>query len=647
MNNLFFIMYERGFVWNTIRSLFAWLDSVAYTLFSWVMQLIFDIAAVSADPAFNDFYDDIQLRIYALLAIFMLFKITVSMLTYLVDPDSMNDKQQGLGKMSIRVVVSLVMLIAFPMVFQFLNTVQPHILEALPRVILATENFADSNNLTTQGEQIAFDTYNGVFFNMRCADRDVLNVYGEKSCFQYEHTVSSAAEHINDPVEGDDSSYHYSYIPLAGFIVAVVMTLILLGYCVDIAIRVFKLIILQLIAPIPIISYIDPKSSKDGAFSKWIKMVISVWADLFIKLGIIYFVLLVISELITSGTIFEITFNLFGENGIIRGGLVMLALVIGLLFFAKDAPKFIADAMGIKMAENGKLFGGLGKIMAAGALGAGALGSAIASGRASYMADEARGKDHNVGRMFKNVGAGLLGGVTGFGAGASAAVNAKDHNTKAVMDAMAKRNATALSRGSSGSTFFGRTWSAVERTFTGDTAYDKDQREIAALDAKATTGKQLQEFLEDRALKKGSKLRVGSFVFKDDAGASHTVSNVTLDDYLSAWNLAKQRGDQTFTFAGQTLNTFGNAANAIEGDLKVAAGVGWARTATGADKETLDAYTKSFVEAAGSDASAIDVTNSDQVKGIRNAAERESFRKKNSDSYNKHKANAGNGNSSS
>ena len=116
-------MYERGFVWNTIRSLFAWLDSVAYTLFSWVMQLIFDIAAVSADPAFNDFYDDIQLRIYALLAIFMLFKITVSMLTYLVDPDSMNDKQQGLGKMSIRVVVSLVMFIAFTIVFKFLNTV--------------------------------------------------------------------------------------------------------------------------------------------------------------------------------------------------------------------------------------------------------------------------------------------------------------------------------------------------------------------------------------------------------------------------------------------------------------------------------------------------------------------------------------------
>ena len=424
------------------------------------------------------------------------------------------------------------------------------------------------------------------------------------------------------------------------------MTLILLGYCVDVAIRVFKLIILQLIAPIPIISYIDPKASKDGAFNKWIKTVISVWADLFIKLGVIYFVILVISELITSGSIINITMDLFGQG--VRGNLVLLALIIGLLFFAKDAPKFIADAMGIKMAENGKLFGGLGKIMAAGALGAGALGSAIASGRASYMADEARGKDHNVGRMFKNVGAGLLGGVTGFGAGASAAVNAKDHNTKAVMDAMAKRNATALSRGASGSTFFGRAWTGVERTFTGDTAYDKDQREIAALDARATTGKQLQEYLEDRAIKVGANTRVNGVVRtvgRDAQGnlIKREAKGMSYSEFNSAWQLAQQRGDQYFTVNGEIFETNASTTAAFEGDLKAAAGQAWANSADGLADDTLRVYQKAYIEAGGT----ADITNSDAVKKDRKIAERESFGKKNSDKVSRHKANAGNGNSSS
>ena len=109
MNNLFFMGVSRGLVWNTVRSLFGTLDSIAYTLFSWVMQLIFDIAEVSTSDAFNNFYGEIQSRIYAVLAIFMLFKVTISMLTYLVNPDSITDKSNGIGKLSTRIIVSLVM----------------------------------------------------------------------------------------------------------------------------------------------------------------------------------------------------------------------------------------------------------------------------------------------------------------------------------------------------------------------------------------------------------------------------------------------------------------------------------------------------------------------------------------------------------
>lgn len=546
MNNLFFMGVSRGLVWNTVRSLFGTLDSIAYTLFSWVMQLIFDIAEVSTSDAFNNFYGEIQSRIYAVLAIFMLFKVTISMLTYLVNPDSITDKSNGIGKLSTRIIVSLVMLIAFPYAFQFLNRVQPHVLEALPRVILGTQpsSYSDlGSQMENAGQNIAFQTYNGVFFNTNCADKEAqVGVSNGNPCFQYENSVQGAVDHLNDPADGDNNLYKYDYMPLIGFVVAIVMTLILLGYCVDIAVRVFKLIILQLIAPIPIISYVDPKASKDGAFNKWIKMVISVWADLFIKLGIIYFIMLVISELFTSGAILNLTNNLFGDS-YFRGGLVTLALIVGLLFFAKDAPKFICDAMGIKMGENGKLFGGLGKIMSAGAIAAGTVGAGIASGRASYLADQANGKKFNVARAFKNVGAGFLGAAAGGITGMNAAVNAKDHNTKAVMDAMAKRNATALAAGSSGSTFFGRMGSTLMGLTTGETLAAIGKREISDLEASKSALETVKSRVSGEMVKQDWTW--GNLGLKD-ANGNDLGLKANYKSFMAAKNAAASAGQSTF-----------------------------------------------------------------------------------------------------
>lgn len=559
MNNLFFMGVSRGLVWNTVRSLFGTLDSIAYTLFSWVMQLIFDIAEVSTSDAFNNFYGEIQSRIYAVLAIFMLFKVTISMLTYLVNPDSITDKSNGIGKLSTRIIVSLVMLIAFPYAFQFLNRVQPHVLEALPRVILGPQpsSYSDlGSQMENAGQNIAFQTYNGVFFNTNCADKEAqVGVSNGNPCFQYENSVQGAVDHLNDPADGDNNSYKYDYMPLIGFVVAIVMTLILLGYCVDIAVRVFKLIILQLIAPIPIISYVDPKASKDGAFNKWIKMVISVWADLFIKLGIIYFIMLVISELFTSGAILNLTNNLFGDS-YFRGGLVTLALIVGLLFFAKDAPKFICDAMGIKMGENGKLFGGLGKIMSAGAIAAGTVGAGIASGRASYLADQANGKKFNVARAFKNVGAGFLGAAAGGITGMNAAVNAKDHNTKAVMDAMAKRNATALAAGSSGSTFFGRMGSTLMGLTTGETLAAIGKREISDLEAKKSALETVKSRVSGEMVKQDWTWGKSGFTMKDANGEDLDMK-ANYKSFMATKNAAASAGKDKFKYTFKVTDSSG------------------------------------------------------------------------------------------
>ena len=367
MSSGIFVLIERGLGWNLIRSIFSSIDVVFFFLFNKILQATFDVAGLElvSETAFEQF----QNRVYVILGIFMLFKVTVSMLQYLVNPDKLNDKEVGLSKMISRTIVTLCMLVAFPRVFKLLYRAQEPLLEAIPRIIIGKT--ADNGNVGSQmdstANKITWTVYS-VVFNQDGNEVTEFN------------NVEAVPEHINDPTD-DNSVYKYDYLPLVGALIAAVMSFIMLGMCIDIAIRAFKLVILRMIAPIPIISYIDPKSAKDGAFNNWLKSLTSTWLDLFIKMGILYFIIYMIDLIILQGNI-----DFGGLTGI-RKLFVIIIVIIGLLFFARQAPKFISDALGIK---NSKGLGvGLGGALAAGGALLGRAGVVGALGAGASYANEA------------------------------------------------------------------------------------------------------------------------------------------------------------------------------------------------------------------------------------------------------------------
>ena len=60
--------------------------------------------------------------------------------------------------------------------------------------------------------------------------------------------------------------------------IILLIVVILLSFTIDVAVRAVKLAVLRLIAPIPIISYMDPKGSKDSAFNSWVKTLTSTYS---------------------------------------------------------------------------------------------------------------------------------------------------------------------------------------------------------------------------------------------------------------------------------------------------------------------------------------------------------------------------------
>ena len=172
-----------------------------------------------------------------------------------------------------------------------------------------------------------------------------------------------------------ENAYAFAYLPIVPFLVGIVFIVLFASYTIEIAVRTIKLAMLRIIAPIPIIAYMSPKGGMDGTFGKWWKLLLQTYLDLFIRLSCFYFVIMIITEMINHGIMLE-------ESNSLVGVISTILIWIGLLLFAKQAPKFLEEALGIKLPEGGALAGfrdvaGLAKDAAAAVTTAGNIARAI------------------------------------------------------------------------------------------------------------------------------------------------------------------------------------------------------------------------------------------------------------------------------
>jgi len=346
-----------------IRRLFVWFDVAVYGVVESIFQVIVDLANIQL---FNDtVIDQFASRLYIILGLVMLFKIMISFVQMLINPDKMDDKEQGVTSLLKRVVISLALIVLVPSIFDLARQVQTELLPVIPKVVLGVESdltSEDSEAMNSVGRVMSFYTFLAFFNydNQNCDDGSIL---GTGSRLDIEHqfqqpativSVGTAYTHVNDkcPASTDANGYRYKYNVLLSTIVGAYLLFVLVQIAVKIAIRTLKLGICEFVAPIPIASYIDPKMSKQ-TFDTWVNTCWKTYLDLFIRLIIVYFMIFVFQTVLTN----DFLTALYGKLGgsIIRGSLVTVFIIVGVLQFAKEAPKFIGDMLGLK--ADGDLMG--------------------------------------------------------------------------------------------------------------------------------------------------------------------------------------------------------------------------------------------------------------------------------------------------
>lgn len=182
------------------------------------------------------------------------------------------------------------------------------------------------------------------------------------------------------------------------FIVALLTGVALIAYllilCVEVIVRRLKLYFLEIIAPLPIISYVDPK---DKIFNQWMKMYISTYLDLFIKL---------IAIGIAIALLGIVTDNFWNDTS---GFLEKFFYIVAILVFAKVLPTMISKIFNLdSMGGSFKDIMGIGK--AAAGFGAGAVLGGAVGGITGAMYGAA-GRDSKLGALGGGF-TGALGGLT-------------------------------------------------------------------------------------------------------------------------------------------------------------------------------------------------------------------------------------------
>ena len=394
-----------------IREFFGAIDNIVYWLFVNIYNLFIDIANLKlfSDGTLQTFGQ----RIYVLLGIVMLFRISFSIVGYIVDPDKLTDSKAGFGSLIKNVVISLVLIVTVPIIFRYSRLLQEALLkdDTIPRIITGKQK----NTYTEKslGDELALDILSTFIYPNQnlfkdCNANTILGVTDEDGNFQektgpcykshdYESSDGTSytyqfldvkdgavvnPEGVKHPeanmnieyyeiynsvskAKGDNNirrksysdllalaektnlitsqsningsnQYWISYQYIISTIGIAVIAYIFLLFCIDIAVRTVKLGFLQLYAPIPIVMYIDPKSK--SKFDEWVKMCVSTYLDLFVRLASIFFALEMIELLTTESALVT------SENSL----LVKFFIILGCLMFAKQLPKILEQLLGIK-----------------------------------------------------------------------------------------------------------------------------------------------------------------------------------------------------------------------------------------------------------------------------------------------------------
>lgn len=347
---------------GALISIALFFDRIVYSLISTAYQVFILISKANLYNNVGDKIDKLTERIYVILGIAMLFVLAYNIILLIINPDGMSSKgDKSLSGIAKNFIISVVLLTLSPTLFSYMSTLQNNIIDSqvIENIILGGTGVSNPESSKAMGSSVATMIFS-TFYHPQDADGNSLTYYdclndSSKSAICDEYTYAyDMATGGNLSVFMDNSKLENAitaktptmdYMPIISTIAGVVSLLMFINYVFDVGIRVAKLAFYQIIAPVPIIMRVTQPNG--GMFSKWMKHLIDTYLQLFLRLITIYFSMFMI-ELVMNG-LADVNGGIIpfsSDTSAIVKLLSYFMLIMGILLFAKEAPKMLEELIG-------------------------------------------------------------------------------------------------------------------------------------------------------------------------------------------------------------------------------------------------------------------------------------------------------------
>lgn len=396
---------------NAWNGILLTIDYVIYMIINVCYQLFEVVSKVEVFS--TDKVSIIANRIYTILGIVMLFVFAYNIILGIIDPDSISKGDKSMKSIAQNTVISIVLVTLFPLICEYLQTFQNHIIEngTIGNLILGStvsETSGDIGKKTAYQIPVTIFTafYHPINDNkepvtlMECengADVDICDRYSELARDAKNGTgklwVFMHDSDLLDGIYDEEMEYLFPLSTIAGALAAYLF----LSFSLDLGVRAAKLGALKLIAPIPI--FLRITKPKGGQFDKWFSDFTKTYLQVFERIMIIYFAVLIISF------VPDIDWTAGGGSWFINV-IASVVIILGILKFAKDAPKMLEELFSIKIPEMSikKKIGENEYAMR----GASMLGGAAMTGAGNFL--KARKDGKSGGEVLKTTLGGIVGG---------------------------------------------------------------------------------------------------------------------------------------------------------------------------------------------------------------------------------------------
>lgn len=339
--------------------------AIAVTVCGWIYPLIPPLYEVFYELASARYFtdstiNDLASNLYILVSVVMLFTFAIQLIKAIVNPDLLTDKQKGMVNVFKRSVIAMVLIVGVPIAFNEIYKMQGQVLEnhLIEKIVVGFNSGDTKPGDTNVGQVLAASTIVDLLYPVEGATttssnlptyyndmitKDIKNI--DKVGLYINERYSPSGEEVTD-----DDPYVFEFKPLVAIVAGGLVLYFMVIFSMDMGVRLLKLALLELTAPISIMAYIY---GGDDNLKRWTKEVGTTFLEVYIKIGIISFIIFMLNNIDSFGT--RVQSN--------HPWMIKIFILIGLFTLAGKLPDLIKTLFGVTYTPKGGIGGRLGAMV--------------------------------------------------------------------------------------------------------------------------------------------------------------------------------------------------------------------------------------------------------------------------------------------